>query len=108
MWLEAEGEDEDGLQWLLSLPCVQMLKDDVRLVHKVLASISNDAQWTLIKEDDGIKTYFKQEDGSPICSIKIKAIMDADLVDVLCTLGFMLYFSNIRFQRLPLSLSLSL
>jgi hypothetical protein len=77
-----------------------MLKNDVRLVHKVLATISNDAQWTLIKEDDGIKTYFKQEDGSPICSIKIKAVMDADLVDVLCTFGlnysfcFVLNFYN--------------
>ena len=47
-----------------------------------LAVLSTDAGWTLIDDEAGIKTYFRQEDNGPLVTIKVKAVFDCAMLDI--------------------------
>ncbi len=50
-------------------------------MHRLLGQVSTDAGWTLIQDEEGIRSYFRQDSGSPICSVRLKGVFDCPAID---------------------------
>eukprot|EP01114_Cavostelium_apophysatum_P016047 TRINITY_DN4501_c0_g1_i1.p1 TRINITY_DN4501_c0_g1~~TRINITY_DN4501_c0_g1_i1.p1 ORF type:complete len:333 (-),score=43.80 TRINITY_DN4501_c0_g1_i1:115-1113(-) len=62
---------------------VKSLRTECAQVDHLLEELRNEEGWTLVRESDGVKTFYRHEESTPTYSIKMEGIIDSPLFNVL-------------------------
>ena len=73
-----------GIKRLLDAePRFGSLESEIVEVEQVLGLMEGDDGWTLVKESERMKTWYRHVDGNPVHSIKIDALLNVPLFNLL-------------------------
>lgn len=76
------AQANECLKWLARLPIAVAIDATEARLRELGAALQSDAGWTLVHDSDGIATYYKQDAGSAHVSMKVRAVMDSPVLDL--------------------------
>jgi hypothetical protein len=74
--------EPEKLELLSRHPFVIRLRAEVNEVQRILADIRDVSRWNLMKDADGVSTFYRNEAGSPVHSLRIQGQVKSSLVNI--------------------------
>jgi hypothetical protein len=66
---------------------LKQIENEVKEVTNLIDELNNNEGWTLVKEVDDIKTFYRHEPSTPVHSIKMQGIIDCPALNIMAVMN---------------------
>eukprot|EP01112_Ceratiomyxa_fruticulosa_P019930 TRINITY_DN664_c0_g1_i1.p1 TRINITY_DN664_c0_g1~~TRINITY_DN664_c0_g1_i1.p1 ORF type:complete len:360 (-),score=70.90 TRINITY_DN664_c0_g1_i1:76-1155(-) len=80
-------ELQDLLSTLNTHPTITLFKREIVELKNLLNELKTEAGWSLVKNSNGVTTYYRHEENTPIYSVKLVGVIDCPLINICCILN---------------------